>query len=117
VTRSPFEVADELRGFTEPDGMRARKAFETGLAVARRGADCAAGAILSLISVGADLLGCAEPNANAAFALAGDLCRTEDAHEAFVLQSEYLKAQLAALQASANDLGAAIQNSVIRAPN
>ena len=112
MTNSSFEAPDELRDFTECGGEQAREAFEGFAAVARGGADGAECADPSLISVGSDLLGCAEPSANAAIELASKPCRTEDAHEAFVLQSEYLKAPLAALQALAKNFDAAIQNSV-----
>jgi len=58
-----------------------------------------------------------EQNVNAAFDLAQKLLRAKDPQEAFALQSEYLKAQLAALQTQAKELGAVIQKSVIPGSN
>ena len=53
-----------------------------------------------------------EQNVNAAFDLAHKLVKAKDPQEALALQSEYMKAQLAALQKQAKELGAIIQKSV-----
>ena len=116
MTSSPFEVPNELRDFAERSVDQARKAFEGFLAVAKRSAGAigdAANAPGAAKSVGAYVLTSTEQNVNAAFDLAQKLVRAKDPQEAFAHQSEYLKAQLAALQTQAKDFGAVIQKSVI----
>ena len=114
MSNSPFEVPNELRDFAERSVEQARKAFEGFLSVAQKTAGAtgeipgAAGAK----SVGAHVLAYTEQNVNAAFELAHKLVRAKDPQEAFALQSEYLKTQLAALQTQAKELGVAFQKSV-----
>ena len=62
-------------------------------------------------SVGAQALSYTEQNVNAALELAHKLVQARDPKEAFALQSEYLKSQLARLQAQAKEIGALIQKS------
>ena len=62
-------------------------------------------------TVGAQVFGFAEQNVNAAFDLAHRLVQAKDPQEAFTLQSEYLKEQLANLQAQAKEIGVTIQKS------
>ena len=71
----------------------------------------------SMKSVGSHMLAYTEQNVNAAFELANKLVRAKDPQEAFTLQSEYLKAQLAALQTQAKELGGILQKSVIPGSN
>ena len=120
MTNSPFEVPNELRDFAERSVEQARKAFEGFLAVAQRAtgaADDAANAAPGVKSVGAHVLTYTEQNVNAAFELANKLVRAKDPQEAFALQSEYLKTQLAALQTQAKELGVAFQKSVTPGSN
>ena len=49
---------------------------------------------------------------NAAFDLAHKLVKAKDPQEALALQSEYMKAQLAALQNQVKELSAVIQKNV-----
>jgi phasin len=114
MSNSPFEVPNELRDFAERSVEQARKAFEGFLSVAQKTAG-AAGEIPGTAgakSVGAHVLAYTEQNVNAAFELAHKLVRAKDPQEAFALQSEYLKTQLAALQTQAKELGVAFQKSV-----
>jgi phasin len=114
MSNSPFEVPNELRDFAERSVEQARKAFEGFLSVAQKTAG-AAGEIPGAAgakSVGAHVLAYTEQNVNAAFELAHKLVRAKDPQEAFALQSEYLKTQLAALQTQAKELGVALQKSV-----
>ena len=113
MTTSPFEVPSELREFADRSVDQARKAFEGFVAVARRTVGDAANAPGGTKSVGAHVLTYTEQNVNAAFDLAQKLLRAKDPQEAFALQNEYLKAQLAALQTQAKELGAVIQKSMI----
>ncbi len=116
MSNSPFEVPNELRDFAERSVEQARKAFEGFLAVAQRTAGVAGEAVHSgeggAKSVGAHVLAYTEQNVNAAFELAHKLVRAKDPQEAFALQSEYLKIQLAALQAQAKELGVLFQKGL-----
>ena len=121
MTNSPFEVPNELRDFAERSVEQARKAFEGFLAVAQRTAGVAGDAASTTQggakSVGAHVLAYTEQNVIAAFDLAHKLVRAKDPQEAFALQSEYLKTQLAALQTQAKELGAVFQKSVTPGSN
>ena len=111
MTNSPFEVPSEVRDFAERSVEQARKARESFIAAARRAAG-APNANPTAKSVGAHVLAYTEQNANAAFDLANRLVKAKDPQEAFAHQSEYLKAQFAALQTQAKELGVTLQKSV-----
>jgi phasin len=117
MSNSPFEVPNELRDFAERSVEQARKAFEGFMSVAQKTAGVAGEATDSgqggVKSVSAHVLSYTEQNVNAAFELANKLVRAKDPQEAFALQSEYMKTQLAALQAQAKELGAVFQKSMI----
>jgi len=118
MTASPFDVPNDLRDFAERSVEQARKAFEGFLAVAQRAAgEAGAPGLGGAKSVAAHVVGYTEQNVNAAFDLASKLVRAKDPQEAFALQSEYLKSQMAALQAQAKDLGEAFQKSLTPASN
>ena len=112
---SPFEIPNEMRDFAERSVEQARKAFEGFVAVAQKSVgtvDAAAATTQGkLKSSGAQVLGYAEQNVNSAFELAQKLIRAKDPQEAIAHQSDYLKAQLLALQAQAKEIGALIQKS------
>jgi phasin len=116
MSASPFDVPSELRDFAERSVEQARKAFEGFLAVALRTAEFPSGGPFSnegrAKSIAAQVIAYTDQNVNAAFDLASGLVRAKDAQEAFALQSEYLKAQLTALQTQAKELGAVLQKSV-----
>ncbi len=116
MSSQPFEVPNELRDFAERSVEQARKAFEGFLTVAQRTAGAAGDAAnstqSSAKSVSAHVLAYTEQNLNAAFDLAQSLLKAKDPQEALALQSEFLKSQLAALQAQARELGSIVQNSV-----
>jgi phasin len=115
MTNPPFEIPNELRDFAERSVEQARKAFEGFVSVAQKtiGAadDAAETAQQNAKSVGAQALSYTEQNINAALDLAHKLVQAKDPQEAFVLQSEFLKNQLASLQAQAKEIGALIQKS------
>ena len=110
-----FEVPNELREFAERSVDQARQAFEGFVGVAHKAVgavdDAAAATQGNLKSTGAQVLGYAEQNVNAAFELAQKLVKAKDPQEAIALQSDYLKAQLLALQTQAKEIGASIQKS------
>ena len=115
MANAPFEIPNELRDFTERSVDQARKAFEGFVSVAQKAAGTVDGAAetaqTNVKSAGAQVLGFAEQNVNAAFDLAHKLVQAKDPQEAFVLQSEFLKTQLANLQAQAKQIGVLIQKS------
>jgi phasin len=120
MTNSPFEIPNELRDFAERSVEQARKAFEGFLAVAQRTtgmvsdtADSSQGAK----TMSAHVLAYTEQNVNAAFELGHKLVRAKDPQEAFALQSEYMKTQLAALQTQAKELNALFQKSMTPGSN
>jgi phasin len=116
MSNSPFEIPNELRDFAERSVEQARKAFEGFLTVAQRATGAAGDATNTsqsgAKSVSAHVLTFTEQNVNAAFDLAHKLVKAKDPQEALALQSEYMKAQLAALQNQAKELSAIIQKSV-----
>jgi phasin len=115
MSNAPFEIPYELRDFAERSVEQARKAFEGFVSVAQKAAgtvdDAAQQAQSDARSLGAQILGYAEQNVNAAFELAQKLVQAKDPQEAMTLQSEFLKAQLNALQSQTKELGALIQKS------
>lgn len=121
MTNSPFEFPNELRDFAERSVEQARKAFDGFLSVAQHTAGVAGDAAGSgqggAKSVSAHVFAYTEQNVNAAFELAHKLIRAKDPQEAFALQSEYLKTQLAALQTQAKELGTLFQKSMAPGSN
>ena len=117
MANAPFEIPNELRDFAERSVDQARKAFEGFVSVAQKAVgtvdNATATSQTQVKSVSAHVLGYAEQNVNAAFDLAHKLVQAKDPQEAFALQSEYLKAQLAALQEQAKEIGVLIQKSAI----
>lgn len=115
MANAPFEIPNELRDFAERSVDQARKAFEGFVTVAQKAAGAVDGAAettqSNVKSIGAQVFGFAEQNVNAAFDLANKLVHAKDPQEAFTLQSEFLKAQLANLQAQAKEIGVTIQKS------
>src|SRR5271170_6923994 len=116
MSNTPFEIPNELRDFAERSVEQARKAFEGFVSVAQKAAgtvdDAAQQAQSDAKSVGTQILGYAEQNVNAAFELAQKLVQAKDPQEAMALQSEFLKAQLSALQSQTKELGALMQKGV-----
>jgi phasin len=115
MTHNQFEVPVDLRDFAQKSVEQARKAFEGFVTVAQKTADAvdsaSANVRANVKSVSSQALGYTEQNVNAAFDHALKLVQAKDPQEAFALQSEYLKSQLANLQAQAKQIGAAIQSS------
>jgi phasin len=120
MSNSPFEIPSEMREFAERSVEQARKAFEGFLSVAQKTAgvaDGAPGATPGAKAFSAHVLSYTEQNVNAAFELAHKLVRAKDPQEAFALQTEFVKTQLAALQTQAKELGTALQKSLTPGSN
>ncbi len=116
MSNTPFEVPVDLREFAQKSVEQARKAFEGFVSVAQKTSDAvdtaSANMRANVKTVSAQALGYAEENVSAAFDFAHKLVQAKDPQEAFALQSEYLKTQLAKMQAQAKEIGAAIQSGV-----
>jgi phasin len=119
VANAPYEIPHELRDFAERSVDQARKAFEGFVTVAQKTAGTIDGAAHEAQSgakhVSSQVWGYAEQNVNAAIDLAQKLVHVKDPKEAFTLQSEFLKAQLEAMQSQAKELGALIQKAATSA--
>jgi phasin len=115
TTNPQFEVPVDLREFAQKSVDQARKAFEGFVSVAQKSADAvdSAGSNMraNAKSVSSKTLGYAEQNVNAAFDLAYKLVQSKTPQEAFALQSEFLKSQLASLQAQAKEIGTIMQSA------
>jgi phasin len=120
MSQPQFEVPVDLRDFAQKSVEQARKAFESFVSVAQKTADAvdsaSANVRANVKTVSSQTLGYAEQNINAAFDLANKLVQAKDPQEAFALQSEYMKTQLANLQTQAKEIGAAIQSSAAIKP-
>jgi phasin len=115
MSNPSYEIPNELRDFAERSVEQARKAFEGFVTVAQRAAGTVDGAAQQVQSdaknMSSQVFGYAEQNVNAAFDFAHKLVQAKDPQEAFSLQNEYLKAQIATLQAQAKEIGSLIQKS------
>ena len=114
MNQPQFEVPVDLRDFAQKSVDQARKAFEGFISAAQKTAEAmtSAGETVreSAKTVSAQSLGYAEQNVTAAFDFAEKLVQAKDPQEAFTLQSEYLRSQIAHLQEQAKQIGATIQS-------
>jgi phasin len=105
-----YEVPSEMRDFAEKSVEQARKAFEGFIGAAQKAAGSIEAAPFPLPvqvkELGTKAMGFAEANVKAAFDLAQKLVHARDMQEVLALQSEYLRAQMAAIQDQARELGA-----------
>jgi phasin len=104
-----YEVPSEMRDFAEKSVEQARKAFEGFIGAAQKAAGAMEAAPFPLPGpmkdLGTKAMGFAENNVKAAFDLAQKLVHAKDMQEVLVLQSEYVRAQMAAIQEQARELG------------
>ncbi len=110
-----FEIPTELRSFAEKSVDQARGAVTTLIGSAVKTVEqvqtSSKSVQESLQAVVAKSFDNVQTNASATFDFAQKLVRTRDLKEAFELQTEFLRTQIAALQAQAKDLGAVAQSS------
>lgn len=110
-----LEIPAEVREFAVNSVGQARKAFETFVGAAQETAAKSDGFIqipAGVKELNAKVVSIACANVNAALDHAEKLVAVKDAQEALDLQSSYLKAQIAALQEQAKEIGAAAQDSL-----
>jgi phasin len=119
MASSPFEVPNEVRDFAEKSVDQAKKAFEGFVTVAHKtiGAvdDATASTTTNVKTVSSQVFGYAEQNVNAAFELAHKLVKAKDPQEAIAIQTDFLKAQMAAMQEQAKAIGGMIQSVAVPA--
>ncbi len=108
-----YEIPAEMREFAERSVSQARKAFEGFMGAVHKtssAVDTAANPALSgAKDVSSKAVGFAEKNVAAAFDLAEKLVHAKDVSEVMALQTEYMKAQMAAVQEQARELGDVVQ--------
>jgi phasin len=105
-----YEVPSEMRDFAEKSVEQARKAFEGFVGAAQKAAGAMDAAPFPVPApmkdLGTKAMGFAETNVKAAFDLAQKLVQARDMQEVLALQSEYVRAQMSAIQEQARELGA-----------
>lgn len=114
ATKTPYEVPTEMREFAERSVEQARKAFDGFIGAAAKAVDTAHGsaetARVNTHEAARKAIAYAENNVAAAFDLAQKLVQSKDLTEVMAHQSEFMKAQMAALQAQLKEIGTAAQD-------
>jgi phasin len=110
---NPYDIPPEMREFAERSVAQARKAFEGFFGAVQKtsGALEGAAAIPGAKDMSAKAVAFAETNVNSAFDLADKLVKAKDMQDVMSIQAEYLKSQLAAIEAQMKELGAAVQKA------
>ena len=115
MSTSSYDVPNDMRDFAEKSVDQARKAFEGFVGAAQKAASQADETAVTMQSsvkaVGGKAMGFAEENIRSAFDHAQKLVRAKDLQEVLALQSEFVKAQMTALQDQAKQLGAGLQGA------
>jgi len=106
-----FDVPTQMRQFAEQSVEQAKKAMDGFLTAAQKTAAAletqANTAQSGAKDVREKVMSFAEQNVANSFEFAQKLVRAKDVQEVLALQQEFLKAQMAAMQVQAKDLGAA----------
>ena len=110
-----FEIPTEMRDFAEKSVDQARNAVGVLMTNAHKAVDqfqvssqTFQSTLQAAVAKGFDH---AQTNAAAAFDHAQKLVRAKDLREAYELQTEFLRSQIAALQAQAKEFGGLAQNA------
>jgi phasin len=110
-----YEIPTAMRDLAERSVAQARWAFEDLMGAVHKTAGSVDGAAIPGFSGGKDVslkaLCFAEINVNAAFDLAEKLVHAKDLQEILSIQSEYVKAQMAAIQSQTSELGEAVRKA------
>lgn len=114
MSKVPYEIPAELRDFAGKSVEQARKAFETFIGAAKQGAASFENSAIPAPAkeMGEKAVAFAENNVKAAFDLAEKLVASKDIQEIMAHQSDFLKAQLAAVQEQAKAFGEQVQKAV-----
>lgn len=117
--KTPYEVPAEMRELAERSVEQARKAFDGFIGATRKALDTAHGsadtARLNAQDASHKAIAYAEDNVAAALDLAQKLVKSKDLREVMQHQSDFLKTQIAALQAQFRDMGTAAQDLAAKA--
>jgi phasin len=111
----PQQIPSQVRELAEKNFEQAREAFLGFIGAAQKATGAADALPLGAKDAVAKAITFAENNVNAAFDLAQKLLHAKDIQEIFALQTDYAKAQLAAIQTQAKELGAAAQDAIASA--
>ena len=115
MTSPNYEIPAEMRDFAEKSVAQARKAFEGFMTAAQKAANTVDSTTQVVQNqakdLGAKAVSYAEQNVNAAFDHAQRLTRAKDVQEVMALQAEFVKTQMANIQAQAKEFGSIIQSA------
>jgi phasin len=114
MANPPYEIPAEMRDFAEKSVAQARKAFEGFMGAAQKAAtnvDSTTHVVQAQAKdLGAKAVAYAEQNVNAAFDHAQRLTRAKDVQEVMALQAEFVKTQMANIQAQFKEFGSLMQS-------
>ena len=120
MAKTPYEIPNEMRDFAEKSVDQARKAFEGYMDAAHQATARMESAAQAAGETAKEATGkavtFASHNVNAAFELAQKLVAARDVQQILAIQSEFAKAQLAAIQAQATEMANIVQNAAKPAP-
>ena len=110
-TTKPFEIPADMRKFAEQSMEQARKAFDNFVGAAQQAMNDLEGRAQAARSGAADVSGramtFAERNMAASFEFAQNLVRAKTPEDVLRLQTEYVKAQIQALNEQTKELAEA----------
>lgn len=119
IGKTSYEVPTEMREFAALSVEQARKAFDGFIGAARKAVEAGHGstetARFNTQDISRKAIAYAENNVAAAFDLAQKLVKSKDLTEVMQHQSDFLKAQMAALQTQFKDMGTDVQAAVAKA--
>ncbi len=112
---NPYEIPTEMRDFADRSVAQARKAFEGFMGAVHKAAETVEGSTgavsASAKDASAKAVSYAEQNVTAAFDLASKMVHAKDVQEVLKLQTEFVQAQMAAIQTQTKELGVAVQKA------
>ena len=110
-----YEIPAEMREFAERSVAQARKAFEGFMGAVHKTTGSIEAPQNPVLQGAKEIqvkaVTYAETNVNAAFDLAERLVHAKDIQEVMAIQTEYLKAQVEAIQAQTREFGDAVQKA------
>lgn len=114
-----LDVPTQMRQFAEQSVEQAKKAVDGFLTAAHKTAvtmeNQASTAQSGAKDMGQKVMGFAEQNINNSFEFAQKLVRAKDIQEVLLLQQEFLKSQMQAMQEQAKDFGTAVTKAAMDA--
>ncbi len=111
----PQGIPSQIIDLAEKNVEQARGAFLGFIGAAQKATDATETLPSSAKDAMTKAMSFAENNVNAAFDLAQKLVRAKDVSEVLALQSEFAKAQMAAMQTQTKELGAVAQDVIASA--